>query len=90
MSAPTAKFSPRKWIRTANWPPAVKWLAAAKWLVGVAGFGLLAVGAIKVISMTGDSAAVPIVIAGALLLICPFVIDRVDRARPPALLAGGH
>ena len=84
MSAPTAKFSPRKWIRTANWPPAVKWL------VGVAGFGLLAVGAIKVISMTGDSAAVPIVIAGALLLICPFVIDRVDRARPPALLAGGH
>jgi hypothetical protein len=43
LSAPTAKFSPRKWIRTANWPPAVKWLAAAKWLVGVAGFGLLAV-----------------------------------------------
>ena len=66
MRAPTAKFSPRKWIRTANWPPAVKWLAAAKWLVGVAGFGLLAVGAINVISTTGDSAAVPVVIAGAL------------------------
>jgi predicted exporter len=44
----------------------VKWLAAAKWLVGVAGFGLLAVGAINVISTTGDSAAVPVVIAGAL------------------------
>jgi hypothetical protein len=57
----------------------VKWIVAAKWLVGVAGLGLLVVGAIKVISTTGDSAAVPVVIAGALLLICPFVIDRVDR-----------
>jgi hypothetical protein len=84
LTEPTAKFSPRKWIRTPNWPPA-KWLAAAKWLVGVAGFGLLVVGAVTVVSTAGDSAAVPIVIAGAVLLICPFVIDRVDRVSVAAI-----
>jgi hypothetical protein len=62
-----------------------KWFPTAKWLVGITGFGLLALGAIKIIATAGDSGVVFIVIAGAVLLVSPFVIDRVDRVSVGAI-----
>jgi hypothetical protein len=52
---------------------------AARWLIGVIGIGLLVLGAIKTVSASGDTGAVVLIIAGALLLVSPFIIDRVER-----------
>jgi hypothetical protein len=51
----------------------------ARWLIGVIGIGLLVLGAVKTASASGDNGAVVLIIAGALLLVSPFIIDRVER-----------
>jgi hypothetical protein len=51
----------------------------ARWLISVVGIGLLVLGAVKTVSASGDAGAVVLIIAGALLLVSPFVIDRVER-----------
>ena len=50
-----------------------------RWLIGVIGVGLLVLGAIKAVSASGDTGAVVLIIAGALLLVCPFIIGRIER-----------
>ena len=55
-----------------------KWLVVAKWLLGAIGLALLVVGAVKVIATSSDAGVIILVIAGALLLVSPFILDRVE------------
>ena len=57
----------------------VPWPEAARALVGVAGLALLVIAAVKFTQTTGDGGTIALVIVGAILLICPFVLDRVQR-----------
>lgn len=52
---------------------------AARLLLAVIGLGLLAVGAIKVSVATGGAGPTVLVLAGALLIVSPFVIERVEE-----------
>jgi hypothetical protein len=52
---------------------------AARLLLGVIGLGLLAVGASKVSTATGGAGPTMLVLAGALLILSPFVIERVEE-----------
>ncbi len=55
-----------------------RWSSAARWVVGAAGLALLVVAAIKITAASGDAGVVSLVIVGAVLLISPFVLDRVE------------
>jgi hypothetical protein len=57
----------------------VRWPTVAKLLVGAVGLALLIVGAIKFAGAAGNSGAVTLVVAGAVLLLSPFVLDRLQR-----------
>jgi hypothetical protein len=48
-------------------------------LIGAIGFGLLVVGVVKTVSASGDAGAVVLVVAGALLLVSPLIVGRVER-----------
>jgi hypothetical protein len=50
-----------------------------RWLVGVVGLALLAIGAQQVIEAASAGGAVALVVAGSLLLISPFIIDRLEQ-----------
>ena len=51
----------------------------ARLLIGAIGLGLLVVGAVKAVSASGDAGGIVLVVAGALLLVSPFIISRVER-----------
>ena len=48
-------------------------------LLGVIGLGLPAVGATKVSVAAGNAGATALIVAGALLIVSPFIIDRVEQ-----------
>jgi uncharacterized membrane protein len=45
--------------------------------LGVIGLGLLAVGATKISVTTGNADATALILAGALLIVSPFIIDLI-------------
>jgi hypothetical protein len=49
------------------------------WLLGVAGLALLVAGVIRVVATANGSGLVTVVVAGAVLLVSPFIIARVQR-----------
>lgn len=49
-----------------------------KWILGGVGLALLAVGAVRAVTAGGQSGIVVVIIVGALLVISPFVIDRLE------------
>jgi hypothetical protein len=51
----------------------------ARFLIGVIGLGLLVVGAVKAVSATGNAGGIVLVVCGALLLVSPLIISRVER-----------
>lgn len=51
----------------------------ARLIIGAIGLGLLVVGAIKADSASGNTGGIVLVVAGALLLVSPFIIDRIER-----------
>jgi hypothetical protein len=57
----------------------VRWSIVAKLLVGAMGLALLIVGVVKFAGTAGDAGAITFVVAGALLLLTPFVLDRLQR-----------
>ena len=57
----------------------VRWLTVAKLLVGAVGLALLIVGVVKFAGAAGDAGAITLVVAGAVLLLSPFVLDRLQR-----------
>jgi len=66
-------------VRDARWMGVKVARQVARSLIGVIGCGLLVLGAIKLASASNDTGSVVLVIAGALLLVSPFIIDRVER-----------
>ena len=50
-----------------------------RWLLGVIGIGLLAYGAREINAATGEAGGVALLVAGVLLLLSPFVINRVEQ-----------
>jgi hypothetical protein len=62
-----------------GWVASVRWAEAARGLVGVAGLALLVVGAVKFAGASGDGGTIALVIVGAILLVCPFVLQRIQR-----------
>jgi hypothetical protein len=55
---------------------AMRWVV---WVVGAIGLGLLALGAAEIVDATGEVGAVALVVAGVLLVLLPFVIDRLEQ-----------
>lgn len=49
------------------------------WLLGVAGLALLAAGVIRVIATATGAGLVTVIVAGAVLLVSPFIITRIER-----------
>ena len=49
-----------------------------KWILGIAGLILLGAGAVRAVAGGGQSGIVILVIAGAVLVLSPFVIDRLE------------
>jgi hypothetical protein len=47
--------------------------------LGAIGLGLLAVGATKISVTTGNAGATALILAGALLIVSPFIIDRAEQ-----------
>jgi hypothetical protein len=62
-----------------GWVASVRWPEAGRALVGVAGLALLVVGAVKFAGASGDGGTIALVIVGAILLVCPFVLNRLQR-----------
>jgi hypothetical protein len=58
---------------------AVRWPATARLLLGVVGLVLLILGAVKFAGSAGDTGPITLVVAGAVLLVSPFVLDRLQR-----------
>jgi hypothetical protein len=52
---------------------------AALLLIGAIGLGLLVVGAIKASAASGTAGGIVLVVAGAVLLVIPFIIGRIER-----------
>jgi hypothetical protein len=50
-----------------------------RWLVGAVGIVLLGVGALQARRAAGEAGTVALVVAGAVLLISPFIIDRLEQ-----------
>ena len=48
-------------------------------LISAIGLGLLVVGVVKAVSASGNTGGVVLVVAGALLLVSPFIIGRIER-----------
>jgi len=51
----------------------------AKLLVGAVGLALLIVGVVKFAGAAGNAGAITLVVAGAVLLLSPFILDRLQR-----------
>jgi hypothetical protein len=49
-----------------------------KWILGAVGLALLGAGAVKAVTSDGQSGIVIMVIAGAVLIVSPFVVDRLE------------
>jgi hypothetical protein len=62
-----------------GWVASVRWAEAGRALVGVAGLALLVVGAVKFAGTRGDGGTIALVVVGAILLVCPFVLNRLQR-----------
>jgi hypothetical protein len=50
-----------------------------RWVIAAIGLGLLVVGAVKADSASGDAGGIVLVVAGALLLVSPLIIGRIER-----------
>jgi hypothetical protein len=57
----------------------VRWPTVAKLLVGAVGLALLLVGVVKFAGTAGNAGATTFVIAGAVLLLSPFILDRLQH-----------
>jgi hypothetical protein len=57
----------------------VQWPMAARLLVGAAGLALLIVGTGKFAGTAGDAGAITLVVAGTVLLLSPFILNRLQR-----------
>ena len=75
MKTPVSNLRHSAWA----WLSSVWWLTAARLLVGVVGLALLILGADRFSVAVSDAGAITLVIAGAVLLLSPFVLDRVQR-----------
>jgi hypothetical protein len=64
--------------RVRMWLAGARGLSGAKVLLGVIGLALLVVGVVKVLAASSASGVITLVIAGALLLVSPFIIDRLE------------
>jgi hypothetical protein len=74
MGSPADGRSPvRNWLVSLSWP------TIAKLVLGATGLTLLGIGASKFAAMTNDGGVVTLVIAGAVLLVSPFLLERVER-----------
>ena len=71
--------SPAGWRSARAWVTSVRWPATARLLLGVVGLVLLILGAVKFAGAAGDTGPITLVVAGAVLLVVPFVLDRVQR-----------
>lgn len=71
--------SPAAWRAARAWLTSVRWPATARLLLGVVGLVLLILGAVKFTGAAGETGAITLVVAGAVLLVSPFVLDRVQR-----------
>jgi len=71
--------SPAGWRSARAWLTSVRWPATARLLLGVVGLVLLILGAVKFAGAAGDTGPITLVVAGAVLLVVPFVLDRVQR-----------
>jgi hypothetical protein len=74
-----AMKSPAGWRSARAWLTSVRWPATARLLLGVVGLVLLILGAVKFAGAAGDTGPITLVVAGAVLLVSPFVLDRVQR-----------
>lgn len=61
------------------WLSSVRWPVVARLLIGVVGLALLVLGAERAAAVAGGTGALILVVAGAILLICAFVLDRIGR-----------
>jgi hypothetical protein len=61
------------------WWSSIRWPLTARLLVGVVGLALLVLGAVKSGAAAGGTGALTLVVAGAVLLVSPFVLDRIQR-----------
>src|ERR1700728_4074009 len=68
---------PRLWQRTTAAVQRV--FRKPVWLLGVAGLGLLVAGVIRIVAISNGAGLVTVVVAGAVLLVSPFIIARVQR-----------
>jgi hypothetical protein len=82
-----AMKSPAGWRAARDWLTSVRWPATARLLLGVVGLALLVLGAVKFAGAAGDTGPVILVVAGVILLVSPFILDRVQRGpvSPPRL-----
>jgi hypothetical protein len=62
-----------------SWISSVRWPLTARVLVGVVGLALLALGAREFAAAASSGGTVTVMAAGAVLLISPFILDRVQR-----------
>jgi hypothetical protein len=71
--------SPAGWHSARAWLASVRWPATARLLLGLVGLALLILGAIKFAGAAGDTGPIILVVAGVILLVSPFILDRVQR-----------
>jgi hypothetical protein len=71
--------SPARWGTARAWLTSVRWPATARLLLGVVGLVLLILGAVKFAGAAGATGPITLVVAGAVLLVSPFVLDRLQR-----------
>jgi|HubBroStandDraft_2_1064218.scaffolds.fasta_scaffold203590_2 hypothetical protein len=71
--------SPAGWHSARAWLASVRWPATARLLLGLVGLALLVLGAIKFAGAAGDTGPIILVVAGVILLVSPFILDRVQR-----------
>src|ERR1700753_4058090 len=57
----------------------VPWPETLRALIGVMGLALLIIAAVKFAQATNDGGLIVLLIVGAILLICPFVLQRIQR-----------
>src|SRR6201992_3500957 len=57
----------------------VPWPEAATVFIGVAGLALLVIAAVKFAGAGGDGATIALGVVGGVLLICPFILNRLQR-----------
>jgi hypothetical protein len=74
-----AMKSPAGWRSARAWLTSVRWPATARLLLGVVGLALLILGAVKFAGSAGDTGPITLVVAGAVLLVSPFVLDRLQH-----------